>query len=70
MHTLQPKHTKLKEDEVEKLLKKYNISLSQLPKISKKDPAIVLIEQLQVGDVLKIERKNSDGEQEYFRVII
>ena len=69
MHVLQPKHSKLKQDEVFKLLEKYNISLSQLPKISKKD--ISLHENCEIGEVVKIERKTKDGEtQEYFRVIV
>lgn len=64
MHTLQPKQTKLKPDEVEKLLQKYNIVLVQLPKISKKDPA--LDGEYKTGDVVKVERK----EETYYRVVI
>ena len=33
MHTLQPKHIKLKNEEIKKLTDEYNISVSQLPKI-------------------------------------
>jgi DNA-directed RNA polymerase subunit H (RpoH/RPB5) len=68
MHILQPKHSKLKQEEVAKILVKYNIALSQLPKISKKDSA--LPEECKVGEVIKIERKTEDGIQEYFRVVI
>ncbi len=64
MHALQPKQTKLEPEMVEKVLKKYNIALAQLPKISIKDPA--LEEECQKGDVIKIERK----EEAYFRVVI
>jgi DNA-directed RNA polymerase subunit H (RpoH/RPB5) len=39
-HSLIPKHVKLSEKEKEALLKKYNITLSELPKILKDDPAI------------------------------
>lgn len=69
-HILQPKHTILKQDEVEKLLEKYNISLTQLPKIKISDPAIP--EKASVGDVIKIERKNEDGGKSaiYYRVVI
>ena len=67
MHTLQPKHTKVKPEEVEKLLKKFNIALSQLPKISKKDSA--LPENSETGDVIKIERKG-ETEEIYYRVVI
>lgn len=68
MHILQPKHSKLKQEEISKILAKYNIALAQLPKISKKDPA--LTEECKVGDVIKIERKTEDGVQEYFRVVV
>ena len=68
MHTLQPKHVKLSKEDSVKLLTKYNVSLSQLPKISKKDPAVP--EGCETGDLLKIERKNDDSVEEYFRVVV
>jgi DNA-directed RNA polymerase subunit H len=67
MHVLQPKHTKLSKEDLSKLLAKYNVSLSQLPKISRKDPAVP--EGMNVGDVLRIERKNEEKIEEYFRVV-
>jgi DNA-directed RNA polymerase subunit H (RpoH/RPB5) len=66
MHALQPKHTKLKAEEVKKLLAKYNLSLSQIPKIKIEDP--VLGEGVSAGDVFKIERKAGDKTEIYFRV--
>lgn len=69
MHILQPKHSKLKKDEVDKLVSKYNISLSQLPKISKEDSAVIEL-GVGIGDVIKIDRKTSDGSEEYFRVVV
>lgn len=68
MHILQQKYFKLKPDEVENLVVKYNISLSQLPKISIKDPS--LSEEINIGDVLKIERKKDKEIKEYFRVVV
>ncbi|MCX8193822.1 MAG: DNA-directed RNA polymerase subunit H [Candidatus Pacearchaeota archaeon] len=68
MHILQPKHTKLSPEESKELLKKLNISLSQLPKIRKKDPA--LPEDAKVGDIIKIERKTEAGKVFYYRVVI
>ena len=68
MHTLQPKHVKLSKEDSVKLLTKYNVSISQLPKISKKDPAAP--EGCETGDLLKIERKNEDSVEEYFRVVV
>lgn len=67
MHVLQPKHSKLKTEELKKMLEKYNISLSQLPKIKLNDAA--LPEGCAVGEVVKIERKEKGQIEEYFRVI-
>ena len=68
MHILQPKHIKLKLEEVKKLLEKYNISLSQLPKIKIEDPG--LPEGCTVGDVIKIERKEEEKNHIYYRVVV
>jgi len=68
MHILQPKHIKLKPEEVKKLVEKYNISLSQLPKIKATDPAI--LQGMNPGDVLKIERKDEDKINTYYRVVV
>jgi DNA-directed RNA polymerase subunit H len=68
MHTLQPKHKKLNEKEVEELLKKLNVSKAQLPKILSTDPA--LPEGCNVGDVIQIERKDEDRTEMYYRVVV
>jgi DNA-directed RNA polymerase subunit H (RpoH/RPB5) len=68
MHILQSKHTKLSKVDIEDLLKKYNLSLMQLPKIRLKDSCIP--EGCEIGDVIKIERKEGDKKVEYFRVIV
>lgn len=68
MHILQPKHAKLKPEEIKELLEKYNISLSQLPKIKSNDPTIS--EGCVAGDVLKIERKDEDTVYLYYRVVV
>ncbi|MCX5704429.1 MAG: DNA-directed RNA polymerase subunit H [Candidatus Omnitrophica bacterium] len=67
MHILQPKHIRLKPGEVQELLKKYNISIPQLPKIRAIDPA--LPEGCKPGDIIKIERKEEDGVRTYYRVV-
>ena len=67
MHILRPKHTKLKEEEIKKLLSKYNISLSQLPKVKLDDPDVP--EGCDKGDILKIERKEEDKINLYYRVV-
>lgn len=67
MHILQPKHTKLKSEDVKKLLEEYNISISQLPKIKSTD--VMVPEGCIKGDVLKIERKEEDSMEIYYRVV-
>jgi len=67
-HILQPKQTILKEDDVKKLLDNFNISLSQLPKIRLDD--VSLPEGAIIGDVKKIERKEGDETNIYYRVVI
>ncbi len=67
MHALQPKHTKLKTDEVKRILEKYNISVSQLPRIKADDRA--LPEGCAAGDIIQIERKFRDKVNIYFRVV-
>lgn len=67
MHALQPKHIKLKQEEVKKLLSKYNISLSQLPKISHDDSALPA--GCVPGDAIRIERKDGEKLVVYYRVV-
>lgn len=68
MHILQPKHIKLNEKEVDELLLKLNVSKAQLPKILSTDPA--LPEGCTVGDLIKIERKDENTHEIYFRVVV
>lgn len=68
MHVLQPKHTLLKKQEVDNLLEEFNISLAQLPKIRIVDPAIP--EGANIGDVIKIERKEDGQINAFYRVVV
>ncbi len=68
MHVLQPKHSKLSKKDEEELLVKLNISKTQLPKIRKEDPA--LPEGSEIGDVIKVERKEDDEVFVSYRVVI
>lgn len=69
MHILQSKHSKLSEKESEKVLSDLNISKAQLPKILSTDS--FLPEGCVVGDIIKIERKDSDEKINfYFRVVV
>jgi len=67
MHILQPKCSKLSQNEVDKLLTELNISLTQLPKIRIIDPA--LPEGCEVGDIIKIERNLDTKKAFNYRVI-
>lgn len=68
MHILQPKHTKISEEEANTLLEKLNLSKSQLPKIFLNDAA--LPEGCVIGDIIKIERKEDDEVNIYYRVVV
>jgi len=67
MHILQPKFTKLKPEEIKKLLDDLNISLIQLPKIKLTDPS--LPEDSEISNVFKIERVIEDKVNVYYRVV-
>jgi len=64
-HNLVPEHLKLNEKEVKDLLEQYHISLKELPKISKKDPAISHLNAKE-GDVIKIIRKSKTASESIF----
>jgi DNA-directed RNA polymerase subunit H (RpoH/RPB5) len=68
MHILQSKHTKLSEKEAEQLLEKLNVSRAQLPKILSSDPSIP--ENCEIGDLVKIERKEDNKLNIYYRVVV
>ncbi|MBI2669066.1 DNA-directed RNA polymerase subunit H [Candidatus Woesearchaeota archaeon] len=69
-HRLIPPHSKLNESEKKQLLEKYNLSVKDLPKIIKDDPALGKI-QVKAGDIIKIERKSpTAGLSYYYRVVV
>ena len=53
-HELVPDHTLLDEDAVEEVLEEYNVERTDLPKITRTDPA--LPDEADPGDVIRIER--------------
>ncbi len=68
-HVLVPKHTKLSEEESQKVLDKFNVTARQLPKISKTDPTIKELDT-NPGDVIEIERKSPTVEKtKFYRVV-
>lgn len=69
-HVLIPKHELMSEEEVEELLKKYNVTKDKLPKIYESDPAIAEL-NAKPGDVIKITRKSpTAGIAFYYRLVI
>jgi len=69
-HVLVPKHTLLGEEEAKEVLERYNITFGQLPKISKKDPALSSLD-VKPNDIIKIIRNSATaGKSVYYRVVI
>lgn len=70
IHVLVPKHTKLSEKEKEELFKRYNITIRELPKIFKSDPAISHLD-VKENDVIRIDRKSpTAGNSVFYRGVI
>ena len=69
-HVLVPKHEMLNAKDKAAVLKKYNITVEQLPKILNDDAAVKVF-GAKVGDVVKITRESvTAGVSIYFRTII
>ena len=69
-HSLIPKHVKLSEKEKESVLKQYNITLNELPKILKSDSAVQKL-GAKPGDIIKVIRKSpTAGEAIFYRGVI
>jgi DNA-directed RNA polymerase subunit H len=69
-HILVPVHIKLTDKAKKELFDKYNIALRELPKMSKKDPAIEHLDAKE-GDVIKIVRNNPIlGESVFYRGVV
>ncbi|MGV8171589.1 MAG: DNA-directed RNA polymerase subunit H [Candidatus Woesearchaeota archaeon] len=69
-HVLVPKHEKCSETEKKAILKKYNITIADLPKISINDAAIVDMD-LQPGDMVKVTRDSQTaGRSIFYRIVI
>ena len=69
-HLLIPKHSKLTDKQKEKILEDYKVTLKELPRIVKSDPAIQSLEA-KPGDVIKITRNSATaGESSFYRVVI
>jgi len=69
-HTLVPKHTKLGDKDKESLLKNYNVTIRELPKMLASDPAISKL-SVKIGDIIKIERgSRTAGLTIYYRAVV
>ena len=69
-HLLVPKHIKVYEREKQEILKKYNITVKELPKILLNDPSIDHLD-VKVDDVIKIQRKSpTAGEVVFYRCVV
>tara|TARA_Y100000034_G_C6626591_1_gene273345 strand:+ start:112 stop:351 length:240 start_codon:yes stop_codon:yes gene_type:complete len=69
-HNLVPKHVKLSDEEKQEVLKKHNLSLSQLPMILLSDAAIQNFKP-EVGDIIKITRDSPTNiESVFYRVVV
>ena len=67
-NVLVPKHEKISEEEKKELFEKFKISDRELPKITINDPALKGLEDVKVGDVIKITRKSQTaGTAIYYR---
>ena len=65
-----PKHIILGSEEVANLVKRFNITINQLPKISVKDPCAKAL-GAKTGDIIKILRKSETaGISEFYRLVI
>ena len=67
---LVPEHSKLSDNEAKALLKTYNITIREMPKILMSDPAIAHL-RVKEGDIIKIKRKSrTAGQIRYYRGVI
>lgn len=68
-HFLNPEMRILKEEEVEKVLKKFGVKKEQLPKFLSNDPAVKAL-GAKKGDVVEIKREDRTGKYLYYRVVV
>jgi DNA-directed RNA polymerase subunit H len=69
-HELVPEHIVLSDKEAEEVLKKYNVTIDQLPKIFDTDPVVRAI-GAKPGQIIKIIRKSPTAKKSVaYRVVI
>jgi DNA-directed RNA polymerase subunit H len=69
-HILIPKHSKLSEKETKELFERFSITIKELPRIKKSDPAIADLD-VKAGDIVKIARKSQTaGKSIFYRGVV
>jgi len=69
-HFLVPKQVMISKEQAAELLKKYNLTLNQLPKISSKDAAIAELKPVK-DEIVKIIRNSpTAGKTVYYRRVV
>ncbi len=69
LHEIVPEHKLLTPEQADAVLKKYNCSPEQLPKIHYTDPAVKIL-KAKPGDIVEIERNSpTAGKTTYYRVV-
>lgn len=69
-HILVPKHVKMTPEEIDVLMRQYNLDKKQLPKIKKTDPGLAGLD-VEKGDIIKIVRKSPTvGESFFYRIVV
>ena len=69
-HFLVPKHIRMTDEQKKDLLKKFNISIKQLPKIKVNDPALK-DGGVKVNDIIIVRRRSPTAkETDYYRVVV
>ena len=68
-HELVPKHEVLKQKEAAETLSAMGLTPANVPKIFIDDPAIAELDP-KLGDIIRITRKESIGENIYYRVVV
>jgi len=69
-HELVPEHSKLSEKDAKDLMKKYSLTIREIPKILITDPAIGHLD-VKEGDIIKIKcNSRTAGETIFYRGVI
>lgn len=68
-HQLVPKMEILSDSQKKKVLEEYSVTEDRLPKMKHTDPVAVALEA-EVGDIIKITRKDPTGKYFYYRLVV